>query len=199
MDEIEKAHTDVFNMLLQIMDEGKLTDSFGRAVDFRNTVLIMTSNIGSEVIKNQGALGFREAEEALTYEQMKGKLMEVVDKHFRPEFLNRLDDIIVFRSLTKTDLRRIIDLELEPIGRRLKDKGIELRVSPEAKDYLLDSGYNPDFGARPLRRTLEREVEDVLSESLLRGEFKGKDVLEVRLSGKKLLFEGRVREGVAVS
>jgi ATP-dependent Clp protease ATP-binding subunit ClpC len=193
LDEIEKAHPDVYNMLLQIMEEGRLTDSFGRHVDFKNTILIMTTNAGADVIKNQTGFGFIKRDEQVTYEKMKELLKTEIDKYFRPEFLNRVDDVIVFRPLTRDDLKRIIDIELSKVRSRLQEQGITLELSDEAKEFLIDKGYNPDFGARPLRRAIENFVEDPLSEELLRGEFKGKDMVTVRVrevgTEKQLAFD----------
>ena len=189
LDEIEKAHHDVFNMLLQIMEEGRLTDSFGRHVDFRNTILIMTSNIGAEVIKNQTALGFRSSDEALTYQKMKERLLQEIEKHFRPEFLNRLDDVIVFQSLTKEDLKTIIDLEMAHVRERLEDRGLKLNVDDDAREFIIDKGFNAQYGARPLKRTIERLIEDPLSEDILRGAFKGVETVIVRLRDGHLFFD----------
>ncbi len=189
LDEIEKAHSDVFNMLLQIMEEGRLTDSFGRKVDFRNTVLVMTSNLGAETIKQQAGLGFRRADADHSYETMKKQLMEEVEKHFRPEFLNRLDDVIVFRSLTKEDLRIIVDFEFSNVLNRASGRGISVELSAEARDYLIEKGYSPDFGARPLRRVIEHEIEDPLSEDILRGLFKSGSKIVVRVKEKHLYFD----------
>jgi ATP-dependent Clp protease ATP-binding subunit ClpC len=189
LDEIEKAHSDVFNMLLQIMEDGRLTDSFGRKVDFRNTILIMTSNIGADVIKNQSGLGFRRSTDEQTYDNMKKQLMEEIEKHFRPEFLNRLDDMIVFRALTKEDLRTIVTYEFEMVRARALEKSVDLRLSPAAAEYLIEKGYSPDFGARPLRRVIEREIEDPLSEDLLRGVFLGAATVTVGVKDNHLSFE----------
>jgi len=189
MDEIEKAHGDVHNMLLQIMEEGQLTDSFGRKVDFRNTVLILTSNIGAKIIKNQAGMGFRQRGEQADYEQMKEALMKEVERHFRPEFLNRLDETIMFRSLTRADMDEIVELELDKIRSRLKAKGLELAVDAAAKTLLIEKGYNPEFGARPLRRTVENLVEDHLSEELLRGAYTGKDTITVTVREDHLFFD----------
>jgi ATP-dependent Clp protease ATP-binding subunit ClpC len=188
-DEIEKAHTDVFNMLLQIMEEGRLTDSFGRNVDFKNTILIMTSNIGADVIKNQSSLGFRRTNVDSGYEQMKSQLLQEVEKHFRPEFLNRIDDVIVFRSLTREDLNQIIHIEMRGIEGRMAERNITLELTPEAKDYLIEKGYNPEYGARPLRRALEHNVEDPLSESILRGEFNEANHIVIRVREDHLFFD----------
>jgi len=174
LDEIEKAHPDVFNMLLQIMEEGQLTDSFGRKVDFKNTILILTTNIGADLIKSGGGFGFAKRDEDTTYEKMKDMLQKEVERHFRPEFLNRLDDVIVFKALTRDDLVTIVDYELRKVRERLGDHGLELELDKQAKEFLINKGYNPDFGARPLRRAIEQHVEDPISEEILRGGYKGK-------------------------
>ncbi|HUY92277.1 MAG TPA: ATP-dependent Clp protease ATP-binding subunit [Pirellulales bacterium] len=199
LDEIEKAHPDVFNMLLQVMEEGRLTDSFGRNVDFRNTIIIMTTNAGAEAIKNEAAFGFQKPEDDATYESMKGRVNERIEKVFRPEFLNRVDDVIVFRHLNVEDLKQVVDLELSKVRNRLEDRGLKLVLTDEAKKFLIKKGSNTDFGARPLRRAIENFVEDPLSEELLKGEFQGKDTImvEVKKVGdqKQLVFEGVVGEG----
>ncbi len=192
LDEIEKAHADVYNMLLQIMEEGNLTDSFGRRIDFRNTVLIMTSNIGADIIKNQSGLGFRKKSAEATYEQTKEILMKEVERHFRPEFLNRIDDTIMFRQLSRVDLKAIVNIEMAKVRGRLAGQGLELVVSDEAKDYLIDQGFNPDFGARPLRRAIEHLVEDHISEELLRGAYKGLSRITISMRDAHLYFEGSV-------
>ncbi|MHC4623633.1 MAG: ATP-dependent Clp protease ATP-binding subunit [Planctomycetota bacterium] len=179
LDEIEKAHPDVYNMLLQIMDEGRLTDSFGRHVDFKNVILIMTSNIGADLIKNSSGFGFGKKTPEANYEKMKDMLTKEVERHFRPEFLNRLDDTIVFKALTREDLRTIVDYELVKVFKRLTEHGFKLELTERAKEFLIDKGYNPEFGARPLRRAIEHYIEDPLSEALLRGEFKGKNLIKV--------------------
>ncbi len=186
LDEIEKAHPDVYNMLLQIMEEGRLTDSFGRNVDFKNTILIMTTNAGAEATQSSSNFGFgRNMDSAANYEQMKERLKVAIEKYFRPEFLNRLDDVIVFHSLTKEDLKKIVDIELSKVRGRLRDRGLELFLTDEAKDFVIEKGYNPDYGARPLRRGIENMIEDPLSEAILRGEFKGKDTISVVLDTKE--------------
>ncbi len=174
LDEIEKAHPDVFNMLLQIMEEGRLTDSFGRHVDFKNVILIMTSNIGAHRITHQDEFGFGKRDETINYDKMKEMLKTELEDHFRPEFLNRLDEIIVFRKLTHNDMVSIVDLELGKLATRMRERGIELEVQQSAKDYLIEKGTDEKFGARPLRRAIEHHLEDALSEKLLRGEFAGK-------------------------
>src|SRR5438093_1395664 len=182
LDEIEKAHPDVWNMLLQIMEEGRLTDNVGRVVDFKNTILIMTTNIGAEQIVGRDSFGFTKKDESSNYEKMKQTVRQEMDRNFRPEFLNRVDDIIVFRSLTKDDLKNIIDIELGKVSKRLKDKGFTLVMSEEAKELLIEKGTSLEFGARPLRRAIEHLLEDPLSEELLRGKFEGKDTVTVRVT-----------------
>jgi ATP-dependent Clp protease ATP-binding subunit ClpC len=189
LDEVEKAHPDVFNMLLQIMEEGRLTDSFGRHVDFKNTILIMTSNIGADMIKGGQQFGFGKRGEVQDYERIKKTLMGECEKFFRPEFMNRLDEIIVFRPLVKDDLYKIIEIELSKVRERLTAKGITLQLDQTAKDFLIEKGYNPDFGARPLRRAIGQYVEDPLAEALLSGEYKGGQTLTVtRKDGEDHLF-----------
>jgi len=190
LDEIEKAHADVYNMLLQIMEEGNLTDSFGRRIDFRNTVLIMTSNIGADIIKNQTGLGFRKKTAEATYEQTKEMLMKEVERHFRPEFLNRVDETIMFHQLTRDDLKTIVDIELAKVRSRLKGQNLGLSLTDEAKEFLINQGYNPDFGARPLRRAIEHLVEDHISEELLRGSYKGMTLITISVRDAHLYFEG---------
>ncbi|MDA9934271.1 ATP-dependent Clp protease ATP-binding subunit [Rubripirellula sp.] len=178
-DEIEKAHPDVFNMMLQVMEEGRLTDSFGRNVDFRNTILIMTTNAGAEAIKNESAFGFQKPDADASYDSMKQRVMDQIERVFRPEFLNRLDDTIIFRHLTKDDLKNVIDYELAKVRERLLDRGLSIELTDEAKEFLVTKGSNLDYGARPLRRALEQRIEDPLSEELLRGAFEGKDTIVV--------------------
>ena len=175
LDEVEKAHPDVFNMLLQIMEEGRLTDSFGRHVDFKNVILIMTSNIGAELIKGGQNFGFGKRDSVQDYEKMKSTLMNEAEKYFRPEFINRLDEIIVFRPLDKDDLYSIIEIELDKVRKRLEAKGMALELDMNAKDFLIEKGFNPDYGARPLRRAIGTHIEDQLAESLLSGEYRSGD------------------------
>ena len=187
-DEIEKAHHDVFNMLLQIMEEGKLTDSFGRHVDFKNVILILTSNIGSDIIKNKMQLGFlggagEDAQER-SYQTMKTQLMSELEKDFRPEFLNRLDDIVIFRQLSKENLRSIVKLEIQKVVKRLQDKELSMEITEEATAFLIDKGWHEEYGARPLRRAIEHYLEDPLSEELLKGAFEGKNHVVVELTGE---------------
>ena len=171
LDEVEKAHPDVFNMLLQIMEEGRLTDSFGRKVDFKNCIVIMTSNIGSNLIKGGASFGFSKREEVQDYEKIRTSLMSEIEKFFRPEFINRLDDTVVFRPLLKEDLYHIIDMELAKVCNRLRYKKMDMELGPKAKDFLIEKGYNPDFGARPLRRAISTYIEDSLAEALLAGQY----------------------------
>ena len=187
LDEIEKAHPEVFNMLLQIMEDGRLTDSYGREVDFSNVVLIMTSNIGATMIKDSAGVGFRKQTEDVNYETMKKQLMEEVENEFKPEFLNRVDDVIVFRSLNRGDLSKIVKLELQRVRERLHAQDVELIMTQPAIQFLIDEGYNPDFGARPLRRAIERYVEDPLSEEILRGKVKTRKI-RVEANGDELKF-----------
>lgn len=189
LDEIEKAHSDVFNMLLQVMEEGHLTDSFGRQVDFRNVILILTSNIGAEIIKNQSALGFRQTSVDRDFESMKRELMVEVERHFRPEFLNRLDDVITFNPLNRDDLAEIIGIELSHVKDRLRRKGMELELTAEAENFLIDKGHNPAFGARPLRRAIEQSIEDPLAEDLLRGRFRENKLIKVTVNNGVLIFK----------
>ncbi|MBT4767698.1 MAG: ATP-dependent Clp protease ATP-binding subunit [Phycisphaerae bacterium] len=179
LDEVEKAHPDVFNMLLQIMEEGRLTDSFGRRVDFKNCIIIMTSNIGSDLIKGGSSFGFGKREEIQDYEKIKTSLMSEIEKFFRPEFINRLDDTVVFRPLVKDDLYHIIDLELAKVCDRLRYKKMDMELGEKAKDFLIEKGYNPDFGARPLRRAISTYIEDALAESLLAGEYGAGQMIKV--------------------
>jgi ATP-dependent Clp protease ATP-binding subunit ClpC len=179
LDEIEKAHPDVFNMLLQVMEEGHLTDSFGRKVDFKNVILIMTTNIGANVIAAGSGFGFSKKDEDSSYAKMKERLMSEINREFKPEFINRLDDTIVFRHLTRDDLKHIIDIELAKVRERLAVKGLRLDLTEAAKEFIIDKGEDLDFGARPLRRSLEAYIEDPLSEELLKGSFEGKNLISV--------------------
>ncbi len=191
LDEIEKAHPDVYNMLLQIMDEGRLTDSFGRHIDFKNIVLIMTSNIGADLIKNSSGFGFGKKTPEASYEKMKDMLHKEVERHFRPEFLNRLDDVIVLKPLSRENLQVIVEYELVKVFKRLIEHGLKLELSERAKEFLIDKGYNPEFGARPLRRAIEHYIEDPLSESLLQGRFKSEKVIKIDVQDEDhLKFEG---------
>ncbi len=188
LDEIEKAHVDVFNLLLQMLEEGRLTDSFGRKVDFKNTIIIMTSNIGAEMLKKQGSIGFKSTAEEVTYQSMKERLLDEVKRTFKPEFLNRVDDIIVFRSLTKDDLDRIVELEVKDVEARLKDQNIYLELTKEAKDFLSEKGFDKSLGARPLKRTIQRFLEDPMAEEIIKGTFKKGGVVKVTAKVDHLEF-----------
>lgn len=172
LDEIEKAHPDVFNILLQVLDEGRLTDSYGRKVSFKNTILIMTSNIGANLLKKAGAIGFKSQKDEETYQDMKERLLEEVKKTFKPEFLNRVDDVIVFRSLNVKDLEKIVEIEVKEVQDRLKEKNIEITLDAKAKKFLVDKGFDKVFGARPLKRTIQRYLENPLAEEILSGSVK---------------------------
>lgn len=199
-DEIEKAHPDVMHLLLQILEEGTVTDSLGRKVDFRNTIIIMTSNVGAELIKKQTALGFGAMEnESADYEGMKVKILDQSKKVFKPEFLNRLDDLIVFHMLEKKDLVKIVDLEISKVIDRLKSREISVKIDNKAKDFLIEDGYDPEYGARPMRRSVEKHLEDPLAEHLLRGDVKDGDFVGVTFDKKenKLKFKAQKSEPVA--
>ena len=198
-DEIEKAHPDVWNMLLQILEEGKLTDNVGRVVNFRNTIILMTSNVGSDTIKKQSTLGFSPITDEATYETMRERIMEEAKKTFRPEFLNRIDDVIVFRSLTKPDLVQILDLEVGKVMARLKSKNINLSLDEAAKDFLVQKGYDPSYGARPMRRSVERFLEDPLAEEILRGQLHEGEPIMVTTNKEKLLFNQKAAAEGALS
>mgnify|MGYP001809841301 CR=1 FL=1 len=188
LDEVEKAHPDIFNLLLQIMDEGKLTDSYGRTVDFRNVILIMTSNVGADLIKKQGSLGFGKNSPDSSYESMKKRLTEALEDEFRPEFINRVDEIIIFRHLQKEDLRSIIEIEIKGLRKRLGEQQVDLELSNEVYEHLITLGYNLDFGARPLRRAIERNVEDPVAEDILRGNIPPHSKIVARLEDHKIIF-----------
>ncbi|MEM7324566.1 MAG: ATP-dependent Clp protease ATP-binding subunit [Actinomycetota bacterium] len=177
-DEIEKAHPDVFNALLQILEEGRLTDSQGRSVDFRNTVLIMTSNLGTQDLR-KATLGFSKKDEAVTYERMKEKVNDALKVHFRPEFLNRIDETIVFHELSRQEVTEIVDLMIARTVEQLEGQGISMELTADAKHFLADKGYDPSMGARPLRRAIQRQIEDVLSEKLLYKEFRAGQIIVV--------------------
>src|SRR5213593_1354571 len=188
-DEVEKAHPDVMNMLLQILEEGKLTDSVGRVVDFRNTIILLTSNVGSETIRKQTTIGFTAGSEEMGYEKMREKILDDAKKVFRPEFLNRLDDVIVFRALNKPDLIQILDLEVKKVMERLKGRNIQLHLDEKANDFLVEKGYDPIYGARPMRRAVERYLEDPLAEEILKGHLHDNDPIQVSVEGDKLVFQ----------
>jgi ATP-dependent Clp protease ATP-binding subunit ClpC len=187
-DEIEKAHPDVMHLLLQILEDGKVTDSLGRKIDFRNTIIIMTSNVGADLIKRQTTMGFGAAQNVHDYETMREKIMEETKRVFKPEFLNRLDEIIVFRTLEKSDLLRIVDLEVDKVKARLKIKEIEIALDNPAHEFVIEKGYDPTYGARPMRRAVEKYLEDPLAEELLKGNVKAGDLVQVSVSEGSLTF-----------
>jgi ATP-dependent Clp protease ATP-binding subunit ClpC len=178
-DEMEKAHPEVFNILLQVLEDGRLTDGQGRTVDFRNTVLIMTSNVGATQIQRDTVLGFRtERDERDSYERMRDKVMSELKRTFRPEFLNRVDEVIVFHALGRAELEQIVELMLAEVRSHLEPRGIHLSFTPAAKDALVNEGYSPEYGARPLRRVIQRLVEDRLSDEIISGRIKdGQEVI----------------------
>jgi ATP-dependent Clp protease ATP-binding subunit ClpC len=196
LDEIEKAHPDIFNMLLQVMEEGRLTDSFGRNIDFRNVILIMTTNVGAHAIKNESKFGFEVPGDDGTFESMKERVFDEINKAFRPEFLNRMEEPVIFRHLEKKDLHQVVDLELAKVLNRLEERGFKVELTDESKEFLIKKGTDLDFGARPLRRALESYVEDPLSEELLQGTFEGKNKIMVDVKKddkgkvKHLSFDG---------
>jgi ATP-dependent Clp protease ATP-binding subunit ClpC len=196
LDEIEKAHPDVFNILLQLFDDGSLTDSFGRRVDFKNTVVIMTSNLGARQIKGGKTLGFQKEDTSSSYERMKQKLMEETRRTFNPEFLNRIDETIVFHPLGMKEVLQIIDILLSEVSERLKEKGITFELTRAAKEFLAEKGFNPTFGARPLKRAIQKHVEDPLAEEILKGQFSGEcEVIVDRREGEeKLSFDIKAKE-----
>jgi ATP-dependent Clp protease ATP-binding subunit ClpC len=198
-DEIEKAHPDVWNMLLQILEEGKLTDNVGRVVNFRNTIILMTSNVGSDTIRKQSTLGFSPITDENSYEKMRDKIMDEAKKTFRPEFLNRLDDIIVFRALNKPDLIEILGLEITKVTQRLKARNIVLQLDDKAKDLLVSKGFDPLYGARPMRRAVERSLEDPLAEEILRGIFHEGEPILVTAENDHLVFSQKAAAAGALS
>jgi ATP-dependent Clp protease ATP-binding subunit ClpC len=194
-DEIEKAHQDIFNSLLQILEDGRLTDAQGRTVDFKNTVIIMTTNLGTRDISKGISVGFGTAAESRgSYDRMKTKVQDELKQHFRPEFLNRVDEAIVFHQLTREEIVTIVDLMIAKVDQRLKDRDMGLELRPAAKVLLSERGYDPVLGARPLRRTIQREIEDNLSEKILFGELKAGQIVTVDVDGTgqeaQLTFKG---------
>ena len=197
LDEIEKAHPEVFNILLQIFDAGQLTDARGRKVDFRNAIIVMTSNLGSDLIKRDSALGFelksdQSQEDENRHQRMKDKVMEEVKRFFRPEFLNRIDSTVVFHQLTESEIIKIVDLMMDMVRSELKEKNISLKISAKAKKYLGEKGFDPVLGARPLRRLIQDEIEDALSEELLSGKLKEGYTakIDIKKDGLKITCEG---------
>jgi len=200
-DEIEKAHPDVMNMLLQILEEGKLTDSLGRTVDFRNTIILLTSNVGSDVIRKQSVMGFGKQSDDADQELLRGRILDEARKAFRPEFINRLDDVIVFRTLGKPELVQILELEVVKVLDRIRRKGVNIVLDEKAKDFLIEKGYDPQYGARPMRRSVERYLEDPLAEEILKGTLASAGVIEVTADKEKLIFiqPAKASEGATIS
>ncbi len=198
LDEIEKAHPDVFNILLQVLEDGRLTDSFGRKVDFRNTILIMTSNLGAETIKKQGSLGFVKTSEAITFEKMREQLLDEVKRTFKPEFLNRIDEVVVFHPLSKENLISIVDMELHQVQERLREQELLITLDASAKEFLLEKGFDPVYGARPLRRVIQRFVEDPLAEEVIAKRIKPGVTLRVIRKGDALAFEEAATQPASV-
>ncbi|MGH9011118.1 MAG: AAA family ATPase, partial [Acidimicrobiia bacterium] len=192
-DEIEKAHPDVFNTLLQILEDGRLTDAQGRSVDFKNTVIIMTSNLGTADLR-KASVGFARADEAVTYERMKEKVNDELKRHFRPEFLNRIDEVIVFHELSMSEVTEIVDLMMKRVVGQLESQGINMELTPAAKELLAKKGYDPTLGARPLRRAIQRLVEDALSERILWKEFRAGETIVVDVEDDQIAF--RAIEGI---
>jgi ATP-dependent Clp protease ATP-binding subunit ClpC len=198
-DEVEKAHPEVHNMLLQIMEEGHLSDAKGRQVDFRNAIIVMTTNVGAEEIRKQTSLGFQlrrdeKVEERVSYEEMRKKLTESLKKIFRPEFINRLDSVIVFRSLNKGDIRQIVTLELGKVTERLAEHAVTLTATPAALDQLAEAGFDVEMGARPLRRVIQSKVEDPLSDALLAGTFREGDTISVEVVEDEIVLQQAKKE-----
>jgi ATP-dependent Clp protease ATP-binding subunit ClpB len=189
LDEVEKAHPDVFNVLLQVLDDGRLTDGQGRTVDFRNTVIVMTSNLGSQRIQELAG--------AANYEQMKAEVMEIVGQHFRPEFVNRIDDVVVFHPLEAEHIRRIVDIQLEYLHRRLGERDIKITLEPAARDRLAQAGFDPVYGARPLKRAIQQQLENPLAQRILRGDFGPGETIQVTVEGNALGFAKGVKERAA--
>ena len=182
LDEVEKAHADVFNVLLQVLDDGRLTDGQGRTVDFRNTVIVMTSNLGSQFIQEMDA----DSEEQ--YTQMKASVMGVVQAHFRPEFINRLDEIVVFRALDKSQIQKIARIQTEYLGKRLAERQLRLEISDKAIDFIADSGFDPVYGARPLKRAIQQQIENPLARRILEGAFQPGDTIRVDAEQGRIVF-----------
>jgi len=186
LDEVEKAHPDVFNILLQILDDGRLTDGQGRTVDFKNTVIVMTSNLGSEVIQEFSDEG---------YDKMKDMVMEVVRKSFRPEFINRIDESVVFHALTKKDIEKIAEIQVQRIKQRLHDNNYQIELSKEAIEFIASAGFDPVYGARPLKRAVQQYLENPLAQDILSGKFMPNDTIVVSCEAKKLVFSKKLTQG----
>jgi ATP-dependent Clp protease ATP-binding subunit ClpC len=196
LDEIEKAHPDVYHMLLQVMDDGHLTDSYGRKVDFKNVVLIMTSNLSARTIEKNTTIGFQREGEGESFDRMKENVMTELKKTFNPEFLNRIDEAVMFHPLNLDHIKQIVDILLVRLNQQMAEHGITLEIDDDAKLWLANKGFDPSYGARPLRRAIQRYVEDPLSEEVLRGEFVGGGVVEIKLAGEELVFVAKQEDTV---
>jgi ATP-dependent Clp protease ATP-binding subunit ClpC len=196
LDEVEKAHPDIFHVLLQVMDDGHLTDSYGRKVDFKNVVLIMTSNLSARTIEKNTAIGFQQGDEASAFEKMKSNVMNELKRTFNPEFLNRIDEVVMFHPLDMAHMQDIIDIMLARLNEQMEEQGITLEIDDAAKAWLAKQGYDPAYGARPLRRAIRRLIEDPLSEEVLRGEFASGGVVEIKLAGEELAFIAKQEDAV---
>jgi ATP-dependent Clp protease ATP-binding subunit ClpC len=188
LDEIEKAHPDVFNILLQILDDGILTDSYGRHVNFKNTIIIMTSNAGTRDVRKTASVGFGKSTDVSDYEAMKGKVMDELKRIFNPEFLNRVDDTIVFNPLGKEEIAKIVDIQLQEVSGKLSERNVSLEVSQSAKEFILEHGFDPILGARPMRRSIQKLVEDRLAEEFLNKRFDDGDTVTVDAGNGELTF-----------
>jgi ATP-dependent Clp protease ATP-binding subunit ClpC len=196
LDEVEKAHPDIFHVLLQVMDDGHLTDSYGRKVDFKNVVLIMTSNLSARTIEKNTAIGFQQGDDATAFDKMKSNVMNELKRTFNPEFLNRIDEVVMFHPLDMDHMQDIIDIMLARLNEQMEEQGITLEIDDAAKAWLAKQGYDPAYGARPLRRAIRRLIEDPLSEEVLRGEFAGGGVVEIKLAGEELAFIAKQEDAV---
>jgi ATP-dependent Clp protease ATP-binding subunit ClpC len=191
LDEIEKAHADIYHILLQVMDDGALTDSYGRLIDFKNTIIIMTSNLATRSIEKGTSLGFQKEEAGQGYDRVKDNIRDELKKTFNPEFLNRIDDVVIFGTLAHENILQIVDIEIAKVNETLADKSLSLELTQEAKDWLGKEGYDKAYGARPLRRCIQRHIEDTLSEEVLHGKFQDGGVILVKLAGDELVFEAK--------
>jgi len=180
LDEVEKAHPDVFNILLQVLDDGRLTDGQGRTVDFKNTVIVMTSNLGSHIIQEKAGKA--------TYEEMKADVMEVVGGHFRPEFINRIDDIVVFHPLNREQIRAITEIQLQGLIKRLEESDVTLHITEAVLDMIGEAGFDPVFGARPLKRVIQQRIENPLAQKILRGDYPAGSTINIELQGDEIVF-----------
>jgi ATP-dependent Clp protease ATP-binding subunit ClpC len=196
LDEIEKAHPDIYHVLLQVMDDGHLTDSYGRKVDFKNVVLIMTSNLSARAIEKNTAIGFQKDSEDVTFSKMKESVMNELKKTFNPEFLNRIDEAVMFHTLNMDHIKQIVDIMLRRLNQQMGERGITLEIDDSAKEWLARQGYDPAYGARPLRRAIQRHIEDPLSEEVLRGEFPQGGVVQIKLAGEELVFLAKQEDAV---